>query len=167
VVVIGGHLGLAALAIALHGWKVGGFVYLSALGFPALFTLWAIMFTNYIQHVHADPWSRHNHSRNFVSPLNNFFVFNNGYHTVHHEHPGVHWSKYPALHAEIAHEIHPALNEGTIVGYTFRVYVLGTFFSRFRTQQIGRAAYEVEGPQDLTTATIGDAAEVGVTAQSI
>jgi beta-carotene hydroxylase len=168
VVVIGAHLGMAALAVALYGGKLGAFVYLSALGFPALFTLWAIMFTNYIQHVHCDPWSKHNHSRNFVSPMNNWFVFNNGYHAVHHEHPGVHWSKYPALHAEIAHEIHPALNESTILGYTFRVYFLGTFFKRFQTRQIGRAAYDTAGePQDLTTATIGDAAEVGVNAQAV
>jgi len=167
-VVIGAHLGMAALAVALHGWRLGLFVYLSALGFPALFALWAIMYTNYIQHVHCDPWSKHNHSRNFVSPTNNYFVFNGGFHTVHHEHPGVHWSRYPALHAQIAHEIHPALNESSIVGYTVKQYILGGFIPRLRTRQIGRAAYDAgSAPQDLTTATIGDAAEVGVTAQAL
>jgi fatty acid desaturase len=169
VVVFGAHLGLLALAIALHGVRTGLFVYFSAFGIPAAFALWSIMYTNYIQHVHCDPWSKHNHSRNFVSPLNNFFVFNGGYHTVHHEHAGVHWSKYPALHAEIAHEIHPALNESTIIGYSFKAYFLGLFLPRFRTQQIGRAAYDVPGADDLdlTTATIGDAAEVGVTASAV
>jgi fatty acid desaturase len=169
VVVFGSHLGLLALAVALHGLGRGLLVYLSAFLIPAVFALWAIMYTNYIQHVHCDPWSKHNHSRNFVSPLNNFFVFNGGFHTVHHEHAGVHWSKYPELHAQIAHEIHPALNESTILGYSFRAYFLGLFLPRFRTQQIGRAAYDVDGgePRDLTTASIGDAAEVGVTAASI
>jgi len=167
VVVIGAHVGMLALGVALHGWR-GVFVYLSALGLPALFALWAIMYTNYIQHVHCDPWSKHNHSRNFVSPTNNFFVFNGGFHTVHHEHPGVHWSKYPALHAQIAHEIHPALNETSIIGYTVKQYILGTFVERYRTKQIGRPAYDAgDGSQDLTTATIGDAAEVGVTAQAV
>jgi beta-carotene hydroxylase len=169
VTVFGGHVGFLALAFALHGWALGAVVYLSAFGIPALFALWAIMYTNYIQHVHCDPWSKHNHSRNFVSPLNNFFVFNGGFHTVHHEHPGVHWSKYPALHAAIAHEIDPRLNEASILGYSFKAYVLGIFLPSFRTRQIGRAAYDVVGgePSDLTTATIGDAAEVGVTAASI
>ena len=45
---------------------------------PALFALWTIMFFNYIQHVHTDPWSEHNHSRSLVSPLLNFLLFNNG-----------------------------------------------------------------------------------------
>jgi beta-carotene hydroxylase len=96
-------------------------------------------------------------------------VFNGGYHTVHHEHAGVHWSKYPALHAAIEHEIHPALNESTIIGYSFKVYLLGLFLARFRTRQIGRAAYDVRGDDslDLTTASIGDAAEVGVTASAV
>jgi beta-carotene hydroxylase len=169
ITVFGSHLGFLALAIALYGGSLGALVYFSAFGIPSAFALWSIMYTNYIQHVHCDPWSKHNHSRNFVSPLNNFFVFNGGYHTVHHEHPGVHWSKYPALHAQIAAEIDPALNESTIVGYTVRAYLLGLFLPRFRTRQIGRAAYDVPGgqPQDLTTASIGTAAEVGVTAQSI
>ena len=55
---------------------------------PALFANWSMIFINYIQHVHADPWSEHNHSRNFVSKLGNLLVFNNGYHTAHHESAG-------------------------------------------------------------------------------
>ena len=34
-------------------------------GIPAFFALWTIMLFNYIQHVHTDPWSEHNHSRSF------------------------------------------------------------------------------------------------------
>jgi fatty acid desaturase len=160
--VAGAHLAFIALAVGLHGVGRGLFVYMSAFGIPALFALWSMMFTNYIQHVHCDPWSKHNHSRNFVSPANNFFVFNNGYHAVHHEHPGVHWSKYPALHAEIAAEIDPALNQSTIVSYILRAYVLGAFFPRFRTRQVGRAAYDPPdgSPLDLRTASVG-VGEVG------
>jgi beta-carotene hydroxylase len=168
VVVFGGHLAMLALALALHGPKTGALVYFSSMGIPAMFALWAIMYTNYIQHVHCDPWSKHNHSRNFVSPLNNFFVFNGGFHTVHHEHAGVHWSKYPALHAQISHEIDPALNESSIIGYTFKAYFLGFFLPRFRTRQIGRAAYDVPADElDLTTASIGEAVEVGVNASAV
>ena len=167
VVVAGTHVGMLTLAVWLHGIPRGLIVYLSALGIPALFALWSMMFTNYIQHVHCDPWSAHNHSRNFVSPLNNFFVFNNGFHTVHHENPGVHWSKYPALHAKIADEIDPALNESTIIGYCLKVYILGAFFPRFRTHQIGRAAYDppAGARRDVATDTRSvSAVEVGVNA---
>jgi beta-carotene hydroxylase len=169
VVVFGTHLALLALAVALHGGKRGTLVYLSAFGIPALCALWSIMYTNYIQHVHCDPWSLHNHSRNFVSPLNNFLLFNGGFHTVHHEHAGVHWSRYPALHRAIADQIHPALLESSIIGYTFKAYFLGAFLPRFRTRQIGRPAYQTTdgSTPDRTTASIGEAAELGVTARAI
>ena len=71
------------------------------------FALWTIMLFNYEQHVHTDPWSKHNHSRSFVSPTLNFLLFNNGFHAAHHENPGLHWSKLPEAHAKIAAEINP------------------------------------------------------------
>jgi beta-carotene hydroxylase len=101
-----------------------------------------MMFINYLQHVHCDPWSAHDHSRNFVSPLCNWLVFNSGFHAAHHEHPGAHWSDLPALHAKIAPEIHPALCPSSILGFCMRAYLLGAFSERFRTRQIGRAAYD-------------------------
>ena len=83
----------SALAIALHGVKTGLVVWVCACLIPALFALWTIMLFNYEQHVHTDPWSKHNHSRSFTSRLTNFFLFNNGLHAAHHENPGTHWSK--------------------------------------------------------------------------
>jgi fatty acid desaturase len=44
-------------------------------------------------------------SNNIVQPFYNRFTGNLGYHTAHHYKPGVHWSKLPALHAEIAAQI--------------------------------------------------------------
>ena len=72
-----------------------------AVGLPAFFALWTIMFFNYVQHVHTDPWSAHNHSRSFTSMLLNFFLFNNGLHAAHHEQAGAHWSTLRAAHAKI------------------------------------------------------------------
>jgi hypothetical protein len=57
-------------------------------------SLFAVLIFNYVQHVHADEESRYNHSRNFTGLLN-AMLFNNGYHTIHHEHPGVHWNETP------------------------------------------------------------------------
>jgi len=143
-------------------------VYFFAFLMPALFALWSMMFINYIQHVHCDPWSKHNHSRNFVSRFGNFLVFNNGFHTVHHENAGTHWSKLPELHAKIAHEIAPELCQASIFGYCLEAYLLGAFSPRFRTHQVGRAPYDPPdgGEVRLVTAEV-DAAEAGVNAAGL
>ncbi len=118
-----GNLGAISLAIGLHGLARGAFVYGVAVALPAAFASWSMMFTNYVQHIGCEPSSPDNHSRNFVSPLANWFVFQAGYHTVHHEHAGTHWSEYPALHVARAHRIEPRFNAGTIFGFCFEAYV--------------------------------------------
>lgn len=165
-IVFGGHAAMLALAIALHGVGTGLLVYAFAFLVPALFALWSMMFINYVQHVHCDPWSKHDHSRNFVSRLGNWLVFNNGFHTAHHEHAGAHWTTLPALHARIAAQIHPALKQSSILGFCLRTYVLGLFSGRRRTAQIGRAPYDPPGgaPVRLETARIGPAVEAGINA---
>lgn len=45
------------------------------------------------------------------------------------------------LHARIAPEIHPELCQPSLVGFCLRAYALGSVLTRFRTRQIGRAAY--------------------------
>ena len=135
------HAALLGTAVFLHGWRVGAVVYAGTLGASVVGGLWGMMFMNFIQHVHCDPRSEHNHSRNFVSKFGNFFVFNNGFHTVHHEHPGAHWSRLPSLHARIAHEIHPDLCQSSVLDFCLRSYALGAVFPSFRTRQVGRPAY--------------------------
>ena len=110
--------------MVFHGISRGLFVYASSLGVPAFMALWGIMFTNWVQHVGCDPTSRWNHSRNFVSRWMNFFVFENGFHSVHHDRPGLHWSRLAAQHAKVVHLIEPRLNEGSIFGYAWRTYCL-------------------------------------------
>jgi len=125
VVVFGGHAVACAVAMKLHGVVVGGLAYLSALGVPGALALWGLMFTNYVQHERCDADSRYDHSRNFVSRWMNWLVFDNGFHTVHHERPGLHWSLARREHEKIAHLIDPALNEQSILGYAWKAYVLG------------------------------------------
>jgi beta-carotene hydroxylase len=141
-VVAAAHVGLLALAILLHGPVRGLLVYAFAFGIPSFFALWSMMFINYIQHVHCDPWSLHNHSRNFVSKIGNFLVFNNGLHAAHHENAGAHWSKLPEYHAEIEAMIDPELKQQSIWGFCLKSYLLGAMSSRFRTRQIGRAPFD-------------------------
>lgn len=90
-----------------------------------------VMIFNYVQHVHADEESEYNHSRNFTGV--NPFLFNNGYHTIHHHRAGIHWSEIPAAHKEIEHLIDPDLIESSLWGYLFKTYIAGIFVPRFRS----------------------------------
>lgn len=99
---------------------------------PDQVSLFSVLIFNYVQHVHADEESRFNHSRNFVGFLNTM-LFNNGYHTIHHEHPGIHWSETPAAQREIQESIDPALVEKSFWWYLMRVYVIGGILPKFRT----------------------------------
>jgi beta-carotene hydroxylase len=135
-------VGLFALAIAMHGWGTGFKVFALSFGLPTLFGPWSMMWFNYMQHVHADPWSEHNHSRNITGRIFNFLVFNNGLHTIHHEHPGSHWSTAYTHHAEIADKVDPALNWRSFWWWVFRGYVITAFLPSLETKQIGRAPFD-------------------------
>jgi fatty acid desaturase len=128
--VIGGQLALLTLALALHGVRTGLYVYALAAGLPAALATYFMMFTNYLQHVGCDPASPDDHSRNFTSPFYNWFVFENGLHTVHHEHPGVHWSRYRALHDARAARIRDDLKQNSLFGYVLRAYLFDPLRSR-------------------------------------
>lgn len=122
----------------LGAWIIGGLLldWKKAIFFiiiPQQVGLFSVLVFNYVQHVHADEESALNHSRNFTGFLNKL-LFNNGYHTVHHERAGTHWSKTPEAHAKVADQIDGSLNERSFWGYIFRVYFLGAVFPRFRTK---------------------------------
>ena len=121
--VVLGHAAAAGLALALYGALRGALLYALSLGIPALSAAWSMMFTNYLQHVGCDHASVDDHSRNFVSRWMNWLVFDAGYHTVHHEHAGTHWSAYPALHTARAARIAPHLNQDTMLGFCLRRYL--------------------------------------------
>lgn len=141
-------VGLLVLAVALYGWAAGIKLWVLSYGGPSLFGMWTMMWFNYMQHVKADPWSEHNHSRNITGRVFNFLVFNNGLHTVHHEHPGAHWSKLPELHAKIADQIHPDLNWSSFWWWIMRGYLIPAFLPSLEIRQVGRPAYE---PPDGST----------------
>jgi len=91
---------------------------------PQQVALFSIQVVNYLQHIETDAYSDWNHSRNFVSKTLNVLLFNNGYHTVHHLKPGLHWSELPRFHAQHAGKIHPSLLQESwlrYVGYTYFV----------------------------------------------
>lgn len=93
-----------------------------------------VMIFNYVQHVHADEQSKWNHSRNFMGV--NLFLFNNGYHTAHHEKANMHWSESPKYHEQIKANIDPVLIEKSFWGYIFRAYVFGAIFPKYKTNSM-------------------------------
>jgi beta-carotene hydroxylase len=100
------------------------------------FALYVVMFFNFIQHVHADEESEFNHSRNITGFWLNFFLFNNGLHTVHHMNANMHWSKLREAHNKVEHLIDPKLNEKTFWGYLFKAYILALFVPKYRTKSM-------------------------------
>jgi fatty acid desaturase len=116
---------------------------------PQLHGLHWLLATNYLQHAHADgrkpvrkeapgdtSGSQLNYARNFeglVNPL----LFNIGLHTAHHENPHAHWSELTHLHrTRYRARVDPVLNEGGLVPYMVRVFVLGTVWPRFRSRPL-------------------------------
>lgn len=77
----------------------------------------------YVQHDGCDHDSEHAHSRNFTSPLLNWFICDNGWHAVHHDRPGLHWTKLRTAHAKIVGELHPALDQRSLTAYMWRTFV--------------------------------------------
>ncbi len=125
---------------------------------PQQVSLYAVLIFNYVQHVHTDEQSPVDHSRNIVGPLLNWLLFNNGFHTVHHDHPGLHWSKTPAAHAKVSARIDPRLNEQSFWWFLVRVYVFGAFLrkarsSSMRLERMDREAEDLlVGPASTRTA---------------
>jgi beta-carotene hydroxylase len=103
---------------------------------PQQVALFSVLIFNYIQHVHADEESKYNHSRNFVSRYTNFMLFNNGFHTAHHQRASTHWSKLPEAHQQIAHLIDAKLKEGYIWGYLAKTYIFFPFSSIWKTRSM-------------------------------
>ncbi|CAD5294743.1 MULTISPECIES: fatty acid desaturase [unclassified Imperialibacter] len=102
---------------------------------------------NYVQHVHADEETKYNHSRNFMGV--NLFLFNNGYHTAHHERASMHWSEAAEGHAQIADKIDPSLNEKSFWGYIFRTYIVGAVWKKYSSQSMRLARQEREQPSEV------------------
>lgn len=90
------------------------------IGLPWFIGAFMLVGVNLYQHAQCDPENPYGSSRNFISSIENFLFFNNGFHTVHHLAPGAHWSKLPAMHAQIADKIPRDLNQRSFFLFLFR-----------------------------------------------
>ncbi len=108
------------LGALIADWRKG----LAYVVLPHVFALFGINVVNFLQHDGTDPDHPANHSRNFVGVWFNWLHLNNGFHGVHHDHPGLHWSLAPAVHAQkVAPLLHPALAQPSIGSYLWSAYV--------------------------------------------
>ncbi|MDP3274999.1 MAG: fatty acid desaturase [Deltaproteobacteria bacterium] len=90
---------------------------------PHLWAVWGITAVNYLQHDGCDQEHPVNHSRNFVGEIFNWFTFNNGFHGMHHEQPGLHWSLLREKHDELLHPtIHPELEQKSLLIYLVKAF---------------------------------------------
>ncbi|MCH2110144.1 MAG: fatty acid desaturase [Polyangiaceae bacterium] len=109
------------IALFVIDWKKALFYWL----IPHLYAAWGIITINYFQHDGCDAEHPYNHSRNFVSPLLNWFAFNNGYHTMHHMRASLHWSLLPAAHAaEVKPHIDPVLDQKSLIVFFVKNFLL-------------------------------------------
>lgn len=117
------ELGALYVAMGLLLW-LDWQAFLLYVFLPHRYAGWGIITMNLLQHDGCDGESAHNHSRNFVSGIVNWFTFNNGYHSIHHVKASLHWSLLPEAHAEkVAPFIHPALDQPSLVGYLWRTFI--------------------------------------------
>lgn len=90
------------------------------LGIPIVIAQLIVIFFNYIQHNNCTTHNKYSHSRNFTGRLLNTLTCNNGFHTVHHFYPSLHWSKYPQKHELIKNKIPAELNQNSVLKYIIK-----------------------------------------------
>lgn len=90
---------------------------------PHLWAQTAIVTMNLLQHDGCDSESDLHHSRNFTGSVINFLTFNNGYHSIHHDKPNLHWSKLKTEHNRKYHDLPNNLNQKNMFGYIVKTFV--------------------------------------------
>ena len=82
-----------------------------------------------------------------MGKLVNWWAFNNGFHGIHHEVPGLHWSLTPQAHAEYfgAH-IHPELEQKSMLVYVLKAFVYPGVRRTFEGQRVELPPAERDEP---------------------
>lgn len=149
--------GLTLVLFAFDFWTTLFFILL-----PQLYGARCILRINLIQHDRCDTTSEWNHSRNFVGRAFNWIMCNNGYHTIHHNRAGMHWSDLDRAHdREVVPRIDPSLDERSMVSYLARTYLLHLF--RPKAKDVAQAERQLDSnleSRDARRAAAAEAASV-------
>lgn len=116
---------VALVNLALLAWNWRSYALFVAL--PQLFAKISIISINLPQHdgCPKPEEDKYNFARNFTGPILNWLTCNNGYHTIHHMYPGMHWSILKQEHdRQVKPYIHPSLDQPDLLKYLFVTYVL-------------------------------------------
>lgn len=135
--------GFTAVLLAFDFWTTIFFILL-----PQLYGARCILRINLIQHQGADTASKWNHSRNFVGRAFNWIMCNNGYHTIHHNQPNLHWSVLAGEHEKQAvPKMDPRLNEKSMTLYLLRTFLIGKVRAVVPVRGLTARSYELEPKQ--------------------
>lgn len=135
--------GLTLALFAIDFWTTLFFIAI-----PQLYGARCILRINLIQHDRCDTTTEWNHSRNFVGRAFNWIMCNNGFHTIHHNRAGMHWSALAEAHArEVAPRIDPSLDEPSMVFYLARTYLLRFFRPAARDVGVAEAKAKDTAPE--------------------
>jgi len=85
---------------------------------PMIISLGFTAWVTYDHHSGLDTDDQYLASYNNINRLFNILTGNLGYHTAHHFHQGLHWSKLPQLHEEIKHQIPSNLIRNEVFVFT-------------------------------------------------
>lgn len=139
--------GLTGALMVVDVWSTLFFVVL-----PQLWGARCILRINLIQHDRCDTTTEWNHSRNFVGRAFNWVMCNNGYHTIHHNRAGLHWSVLHEHHAkEVQPRIDPSLDERSMVAYLLRTFAFGLHRPVEKDVAVAEQAASVEGAPALAS----------------
>jgi fatty acid desaturase len=83
----------ASAIAALTWWRPTAMI--ACYWLPFVVTHVTIGYFSWLTHAPAGARDGIDGSVNTVDNLLNLFIFNQGYHAVHHEHPGIHWTEIP------------------------------------------------------------------------
>ena len=120
---------------------------------PHLFAQWAIVTMNILQHdgCEDDLVLNYNTARNFTGRTINLLTFNNGFHTIHHMFPTMHWSELREQNnKKIKKHIHPNLDQACMATYIFRTFLFPGHRIDYLGQPVKFAIGTYERDEDWT-----------------